>query len=198
MSQSKTSEIPLFKYLQENFDSTVVYNSMNNWRPEPHYLILSKSEKGFALFTYINPFVNFPGGVYPKELALKFTSLSVNYRFSKPDTNRYFLPAQIYYPYQDSLWKSISKNDIWNLNDDKKEGNSCNNKRCAIEDADEHQFYLITKYGIKELYFYAPAFYENCCPQKGSRFKALQIIRSFNQSFNYHLQNIPVATVSSQ
>ena len=109
--QSKANEIPLFKYLQENFDSTVVCNSTNAWNSEPHYQIISKNNKGLAFFTYYNPFTFFSARAYPKELAEKFVMLSINYRFSIPDKNRYFLPGIVYYQYQDSLWYSIKKND---------------------------------------------------------------------------------------
>jgi len=196
--QSKANEIPLFKYLQENFDSSVVWNSINAWSPEPHYKIISKNNKGLAFFTYMNPYGHFSARAYPYELAEKFNMLSINYRFSKPDTNRYFLPVIVYYQYQDSLWHSIRKNDLWHLKDDKDEGEGCRISRCDIHDSGENYFFLITKNDIKELSFYDPFFYESCCPGREGRQKIIRIIDSFNKSFSSYLQNIPVATVSSQ
>jgi len=124
-AQWKADSIPLFKFLQANFDSVVVWHSYNNWEHEPHYLIIVRYNNLTGYFSYINPIQRFNARAMPKNLAEGFINKITKFNFLIPDTNEYFLPKPLPYPNIDTLWKSILANDLWNLKDDKAEGEGC-------------------------------------------------------------------------
>jgi hypothetical protein len=183
LAQKKPDEIPLFKYLQANFDSTVVMHGYSNWSYEPNYSIICKNDKGLAYFTYKNPFASFSARAYPKGLADKFIKLSLAYKATLPDTNQYFLPVPQRAIYQSDLWQTIQKNDCWHIKDDALLGGGCSTGSFTIMDGGEYSFYLITKQGIKELYFYEPFYFEEHCPDNNGRKQIINIINSFGKVF---------------
>jgi hypothetical protein len=196
-TQTKSKTIPLHKFLQDNFDSTIIYYPSSAWVVDTEYLIMAKLN-GFVMhFTYLNPYKQYFGRHAPQTLASIFIREDERFREVLPDTNRYFLPKFI----RDSStrngsWNSIISQNIWSIKDDRILGEGCENKRCGIFDADSHTFYLITKSSIKQLYFYAPAFYlTRCCPNKEGLKEAVSIINTFKTTFGYQL-NL-VATTSS-
>jgi hypothetical protein len=196
-TQSKKDTIPLHKFLQNNFDSAIIYNPSSNWEFDTEYLIMAKLNGYVMHFTYLNPYKQYFGRHTPETLSSMFNRERNHFGEVLPDTNRYFLPKFI----RDSTirngsWNNIISQNIWSIKDDRILGEGCDNKRCGIFDADNHTFYLITKSGIKQLYFYAPAFYlARCCPNKEGLKEAVSIINTFKTSFGYQL-NL-VATTSS-
>lgn len=184
LAQKKLDEIPLLKYLQANFDSTVIMHVYSNWHYEPNYSIVCKNDKeGLAYFTYKNPFTNFSARAYPKELVDKFINLAVSFKTTPPDTNRYLLPVSQIAIYKNDLWQTIQKNDCWHIKDDVLLGGGCSTGKYGIYDGGEYSFYLITKQSIKELYFYEPFYFEEHCPDNNGRKQIINIINSFGKVF---------------
>jgi hypothetical protein len=181
-AQKKPDEIPLLKYLQANFDSSVIMHVYSTWGYEPNYSIICKTGNGLAYFTYKNPFANFSARAYPDELSKKFFKLSWAYKSIIPDTNRYFLPISNRFTYQNDLWQTIQKNNCWHIKDSR-ETEQLGSCRFDISDGSEYSFYLITKQDIKELYFYEPFYFEEHCPGNNGRKQIINIINSFRKMF---------------
>lgn len=67
----------------------------------------------------------------------------------------------------DSLMAYIMQNKAWTIKGDNGE-NFCTNgsKNCNINDAASARLWIITKKTVANPSYYAPEFYENCCPDK--------------------------------
>jgi len=67
----------------------------------------------------------------------------------------------------ESLLNYITENKAWDIKGDP-EGNPCKdgNKKCNINDAASGRLWIITKNGALNPSYYAPEFYERCCPDK--------------------------------
>lgn len=158
---------PLFDFLQKTFDSSVIFYPKGSAIFGVQYLIISKKDTSYYLFTYKSPYTR--AGLNPDSLRLFFVKQHITFTQTVPDTNRYFLPQTKYR--QNSLltskWKKIVAEDsIWHLPDDVVlDGPKCPpaNINCEIYDDITDIFILITPDVMKSLSFYAPGFYEECC-----------------------------------
>lgn len=67
----------------------------------------------------------------------------------------------------DAVVKYISDNEGWNIKGDSGQ-DFCNdgNKNCNINDAPGARLWMITKTAYISPSYYAPQFYEKCCPEK--------------------------------
>jgi hypothetical protein len=186
LAQAKTSEIPLLKYLQENFDSTVVYSiPVSTSYRMVHYNIVSKKDNKFAYFTYFNPyFYSLADDIYPIELQKKFAALYIEFHHSLPDTNKFFFPFNVPYQKRDEVWKAIQTNNCWSIKDDIAEPEICKERGNYLIEGSGNQFYLITKTSTKKLYFLTPELDEQYCSKNNNRQQILKIIQSFNSIFN--------------
>jgi hypothetical protein len=70
------------------------------------------------------------------------------------------------------MWDKLLKERPWTLLDDEGQGPGCKIKSKAtpeIFDGGGVNLYLITKNEIKQLYFYAPGFYQQFCKRQGRK-----------------------------
>lgn len=162
-AQRYKENTPLHKFLQENFDSTIIYYSWSNWYSYPKYQIISKQGTSVYFFTYKSPY-QMIGGMAPNVLAEKFVLEEMRFRQTPPDTNRYFLPKYVMAKDRDIHWKQVNDFDVWNVGKDKYEPGGCN-----VYDDGTDTFYLISKSGVKVLDYYAPDFFETCKPKNINR-----------------------------
>jgi len=67
----------------------------------------------------------------------------------------------------DDALSYITENKAWEIKGDP-QGGPCTNgsKKCNINDASGARLWIITKKGAINPAYYAPEFYENCCPDK--------------------------------
>lgn len=175
---------PLQRYLQENYDSTILYATETVLNQEPHYYILSRLNNQVALATYINPYSSFNG--HANKTAEIFIREQIIFRNTLADTNRYFLPVYLPVSNRLQIWDSLIANFPWQLQDDSISGEGCNAPRkpgCEIYDGTTAIFFLITKNQIKKLVFYEPAEYEKCCPGRNDRVAVIRMIAIFNKAF---------------
>ncbi len=179
---------PLFDFLENNFDSTIIYFPTSNWHIEPNYFIISKNDTSYYLYTYRSPYRR--AGLNPDVLKLFFVTQHIRFTQTIPDTNRYFLPKTKYN--QDSIlelkWQEIVSNDsIWHLPDDGALGEpKCpeGGPNCEVYDVGTDVFILVSPQGIKSLSFYAPGFFEECCKAViPGRKNELQIRNNFHEIF---------------
>lgn len=158
---------PLFDYLQETFDSSVIFYPQGSAIYGVAYFIITKKDTSHYLYTYKSPYTK--AGLNPDPLKLFFVKQHIKFTQTIPDTNRFFLPQTTYH--QDSIlalkWRKIVVEDsVWQLPDDVALGDP----KCRpgdvyydIYDGTTDIFILITREDMKSLSFYAPGFYEECC-----------------------------------
>ncbi len=93
-AQGAQNEYPMFLFLQNNFDSTIIFIPGSQWiTPEDYFIIAKKGEQVY-LFTYKSPYRKALGIKYPTPIREKFFREDSIYDFSVPDTNRFFLPKK--------------------------------------------------------------------------------------------------------
>lgn len=170
----KPDSIPLFKFLQKNFDSTVIWFPSDSYY---HFDIVIKWENHSYYFTYQNPYRKFEGRHVPNALYWRFTRQNNLYYASLPDTNQFFLPKAVHYSIQNVVSDALMQNDIWALKDDRTDSSKCPDS--GAMDVDTHRFILITKSSIRQLSFLE---IENC-PENINRQKARKIIEAFTSVF---------------
>ncbi|QDW23741.1 hypothetical protein [Pedobacter sp. KBS0701] len=176
---------PMHKFFQKHADSTYIISSANQYHIE--YQILSKVGDTISTYTYKS---NTKLGPKLKEIPRAFREA-----FLKKNANLiYFIPVDINVFFQpkylnlDSLkqfWTKSAKLKMWSVSDDKIDGEGCDLKQpgYAISDGGQIYLHLITKDNIKELFFYAPDYYNEKCPGRKGRKAILELSDLFNSYF---------------
>ncbi|RXK86767.1 hypothetical protein [Filimonas effusa] len=182
-SSSREAAIPLHLYLQQQHDSTIIYFPFEKAAAPRYYIIGKSGNAQLSLYTYVNPYR--AARNYPPEVLKKFIKESTKFTFTLPDTNRYFIPYRNLKSEEGrKIWDSVIVLTPWMLKDDAVEGEGCGKgAKCNTYDDWMLTFFLITKSGIRKIYFYAPEFYEQCCPGREGRQKAVQLERLFKEVF---------------
>jgi hypothetical protein len=165
---------PLHTFFQQNYDSTIVYQSGSNWNDSPHYLILAKHQQQLDFFTYTSPYRDVLGHYYPGQLVRQITREEVRFRATTPDTNRYLLPKRIQPTTLAHGWRQLQAHQFWLVQDDQQVPQTT--ASCVVEDADENTFYFLDKKAIRVARFYAPATKEECAGKDRNRQQALKAI----------------------
>ncbi|GAB2771339.1 hypothetical protein HNQ93_000615 [Hymenobacter luteus] len=163
---------PLHRFFQQNFDSTIVYQSGSSRNNSPHYLILAKYQNRLAFFTYTSPYRNIPGHYFPGKLSQKFANEERRFRATIPDTNQYLLPRRIAGEILSRNWRLLNPPQLWTIQGDQQAPKS--KSKCAIDDGDENTFYLLSKTTIQVAHFYAPEYYEQCAGKDVNREQAIR------------------------
>jgi hypothetical protein len=163
---------PLHTFLQQHFDSMIVYQSGSTWNTSPNYLILAKRQHQVAFFTYCSPYRNMLGQYFPGQLMQKFSQEEARFRATTPDTNRYLLPQPIAADGLRHGWQTLHALHLWAMQGDVQARRVTGN--CVVEDGEEMIFYLIDKKAIRSARFYAPAFLEACAGKAVGRQQAIQ------------------------
>ena len=90
-----------------------------------------------------------------------------NVNLMKQNPSQSIAPANINKNACDSLMSYLIQSKAWTIKGDSG-GNFCTNgsKNCNINDAASARLWIITKKTVFNPSYYAPEFYENCCPDK--------------------------------
>ncbi|MDR6339538.1 hypothetical protein HNQ91_002589 [Filimonas zeae] len=171
---------PLLQFLQNNFDSVIVYHRYSAWRTEPHYEIVAKENKRTYAFIYKNPYVYI--GAQPGIMKSRLIKEALLFKNTVPDTNRYLVPARVYNEKSDSLWHTLTAADFWNLNDSLGKQNSCNTPGGGIfssYDAEEVRLFFITRTAIMQKSFYDPEEFDKACSDDINRKKVIAARKAF-------------------
>ena len=151
---------PLEKILQNDFDSTIIYSTYSNWDISPNYFIISKKSNQVYFYRYsINhkKYRDRDFSPMKSELSLKLIHLDSDFKSTKPDINVFFKWIDTEYV-DSSIWKEITKYELWNLIDDRNIKIE-SDRKFDIFDGVHLEFKLITKDKIVQLNYYEPQFY---------------------------------------
>jgi hypothetical protein len=165
---------PLHTFFQQNYDSTVIYQTGSNWNNSPNYLILAKHRQQLEFFTYTSPYRDVLGHYYPGRLAQQFGRADALFRVTIPDTNRYLLPQILPTATLTRAWRQLQAPLLWLVQDDQQASPITGNR--MVEDGDENTFYFLDKKAIHVARFYAPAAKEIGAKKDPNRQQALKAI----------------------
>jgi hypothetical protein len=152
------AENPLEKIMQNDFDSSILY-SYSNRGYYPNYLIISKKDSLVYFYRYsspLNKYINFRDRApYNSNIRSKLDSNYIEFITTKPNINSYLSGVGTKLA-NESIWKDITKYNLWNLIDDSKINSLIN--VCDTETFHERTeiFKLLTKDKIIELKYYDP------------------------------------------
>lgn len=137
----------VFAGLQRDNDLVIAFGELNfAWVRNEKYAVLCKKGnewKGYSYYHNMMP-------------AQKTATLS---------------PAEVNASACDSLLAYITANKAWNIKPEDPEQGRCPNGKtdCNITDASSSSLWLITKNNYTNAAYYAPAFFEECCPGNEDR-----------------------------
>ena len=188
-AQENKKVIPqLYKYLQNNTDSTIIltYEQVPNY-PVTHF-ILSKKSDIITLYLYGSPYDRRGMNSIPREIRNFFQKRDLEINRLQIDTNAYFNVKYIGSDKAKQLWGRAIKFKPWQILDDSVDGEGCplktNEGDYGIYDGGSVRMFLITNDAIKQLQFYAPAFYNEKCPGRQGRITILKIEKLFKKYFD--------------
>lgn len=153
-----SAENPLENIIQNDFDSSILYSYADRGY-YPNYLIISKKDSLVYFYRYSSPlnrYINFSDRApYNSNIRSKLDSNYIQFITTKPNINIY-LSAVGTKLANESIWKDITKYNLWNLIDDSKINSLIN--ICDTETFHERTeiFKLLTKDKIIELKYYDP------------------------------------------
>lgn len=180
-AQSNNAITPMHLFLQKNADSTVIFQYDVALFEPPIYKVLSKKGDTISIYEYKS--------LYRIDIAMPKNIRDTLYRINKymdsykVDINNFFRPKHISSQNSAKFWKHIRDLKPWQINDDSKDGEGCPIQKDGIDrdiyDGGGIFVYLITKGEIKQLYFYAPSYYEKLCPGRDGRKSILKLEKLF-------------------
>lgn len=177
---------PLYNYLQNNADSTIILTYEQNFLYPAVHFILSKKSDLVTLYLYDSPYDRRGQDAIPRNVRSFFQKRDIEINRLKVDTNSYFNAKYVKPKKALELWRKTMSYQPWQIKDDAIEGEGCaksEKKDYDIYDGGSISLYLITNSGIKRLYFYAPEFYNKKCPKRNGRKSILAIERLFKLYF---------------
>ncbi len=132
------------------------------WGRTTNFLILSKTGENWMGYNY---FVNSIAG----------STINGNETFN-------INPAVVNEKSADSLLAFLKEKKVWEIQGDNNEG-FCpdGNKNCMINDAPVERLWIVTKESLVNPSYYAPAFYEECCPGNENRQLFIKITQNIRR-----------------
>lgn len=173
-AQAPATEPPLFRFFQQHFDSTVVYQTSSSWYEAPDMLLLAKKGQTVYFFTYRSPYTSTGGRFVPGGLTRFFSEQEARFRITKPDTNHYLLLSEVSSVKLAQTWQALRITQLWKVRDADPQPAG---QICGVEDAETVTLHFITPSGTRAAPFYAPDFYEEC---EGPGLNRGQVIRTRN------------------
>ncbi|MGN7990068.1 hypothetical protein ACTJKC_22195 [Pedobacter sp. 22226] len=185
-AQNNIGITPMHKFFQKNADSTYILQGLGTFNI-PNYRILSIVGDTISIYTY-KPRVVLDSKLktIPKIFKDAFLKNNGNLIYLVPiDINVFFQPEYLKIDSLKQFWVKSSKLKMWEIKDDKIDGEGCDIKKNgdAVSDGGKIYLHLITKDSIKELFFYAPDYYNEKCPGRKGRKAILDLWDLFNLYF---------------
>ena len=184
-AQNNIGITPLHKFFQKHADTTYIKTSSSQFDPE--YQILSKVGDTISAYTYkSNTKLSSKLKEIPRVFREAFLNKNGNLIHLTPvEINVFFQPKYLSTDSLKQLWIKTSELNMWDVKDDKIDGEGCDVKQnsFAISDGGQIYLYLITKGSIKELFFYSPDYYNEKCPGRKGREAILELNALFNAYF---------------
>jgi hypothetical protein len=182
-----SAENPLENIIQNDFDSSILYSHSDRGY-YPNYLIISKKDSLVYFYRYSSPlnrYINFRDRApYNSNIRSKLDSNYIEFITTKPNINSYLSGVGTKLA-NESIWKDITKYNLWNFIDDSKINSLVN--ICDTESSHERTeiFHLLTKDKIVELKYYDPKGQNKNCKFNQTRadiIKIKEIIYTFFKS----------------
>jgi hypothetical protein len=173
-AQAAPTTPPLLRFFQQNFDSTLVYESRASWYDAPNMLILAKQGKEVYFFTYRSPYSSTRGHFVPGGLTRNFSEQEARFRTTNPDTNQYLLLPEVNAVKLVQTWQKLHPRQLWKVRDADPHPTG---QICGVEDAETSILHFLTHTSSRSASFYAPDYYEQC---EGKGFNRGQVIRTRN------------------
>jgi hypothetical protein len=149
---------PLEEILQKDFDSTILY-SYSNRGYYYNYLIVAKKDSLVYFYRYSSPLKNTLSSgdkaPYNSDTQSKLISNQLQFIETKPSINEYFSWVDTKSSNK-SIWKDITKYNIWNLVDGTKLDSINTICETITFDMGYEIFKLLTKDKIIQLQYYDP------------------------------------------
>lgn len=186
--ETKTIIPPLYTYLQNNSDSTIILTYDRDPIIPARHFILSKKDNIITLYLYESPYDRKGKDLIPKNVRNFFQKRDIEINSLKIDTNSYFNAKYVKPKKRQDLWHKTISFNLWQIKDDITEGEGCSNVNKEIDggiyDGGSICLYLITPDNIQRLYFYAPAYYHKKCPkEKNGRMVILKLEQLFKKYY---------------
>ena len=155
---------PLEEILQKDFDSTILY-SYSNRGYRPNYLIIAKKDSLVYFYRYSSLDKNFysrDNAPLNSDIHSKLISNQLEFIETKPSINDYFSWVDTKSSNK-SIWKDITKYNIWNLVDGAKLDSLDTTCETTTFGMGYEIFKLITKDKIIQLQYYDPKGQNEIC-----------------------------------
>ena len=173
---------PMHTFLQQNADTTLVFSYASGFVNTPTYFVLSKKSDTLTLYKYDSGSKNYLARV-PKKIRDSLNKLNKPWESFEIGINRFFSVVNIAQDSAKVFWSKIDRLKPFQLKDDSDNGEGCPKSNVGydnnIYDGGGIELYLITRKNIKNLYYYAPQYYEKLCPGREDRKAILKIEQLF-------------------
>ena len=180
-----SAENPLEEILQKDYDSSILY-SYSNPGYDYNYLIISKKDNLVYFYRYASPLKTLisSGRIAPNNSNIRSKLVDNQLKFigTKPDINSYFSWVDTKLA-SESIWKDISKYNLWNFIDDDKidpVGYVCDTES-SHEGSDIYK--LLTKDKIINLNYYNPRGMNKDCKFNQTRADIVKIEEIISEFF---------------
>ena len=176
---------PLEEILQKDFDSTILY-SYSNRGYRPNYLIIAKKDSLVYFYRYSSLDKNFgsrDNAPLNSDIHSKLISNQLEFIETKPSINDYFSWVDTKSSNK-SIWKDITKYNIWNLVDGAKLDSLDTTCETTTFGMGYEIFKLITKDKIIQLQYYDPKGQNEICKFNQTRDDIVKIEEIIFEYFN--------------
>jgi hypothetical protein len=173
---------PIHTFLQQNADSTLIFSYASGFVDAPTYFILSKKNDTLTLYKYDSGSKNYLARL-PKKIRDSLYKLNRPWESHKIGINRFFSVINIQQDSAKAFWSKVESLRAFQLKDDSENGEGCPKSNVGynnnIYDGGGIELYLVTKNKIKNLYYYAPQYYEKLCPGREDRKAVIKLEELF-------------------
>ena len=176
---------PLEEILQKDFDSTILYSYSNRGYTH-NYLIIAKKDSLVYFYRYSSMDKNFysrDNAPLNSNIHSKLISNQLEFIETKPSINDYFSWVDTKSSNK-SIWKDITKYNIWNLVDGAKLDSLDTTCETTTFDMGYEIFKLITKDKIIKLQYYDPKGQNEICKFNQTRDDIVKIEEIIFEYFN--------------
>ena len=177
---------PMHTFFKQYADSTIIVEFPSNDGDPAQYQLLSKTKGVISAYIYQavdNTVRDFHKAIYRQkapEFYSQITARKLFFSRKLADINIFFKIIPLPSDTLGNLWLSVTKFNLWQLNDDRgypvcPAGSTF----ATVTDGGYIVIHLITKYNTKTLYYYAPEFYEEQCPGNTNRKHVISLATLF-------------------
>ncbi len=177
----KMNITPMHTFLQKNADTSIIFSYASGFINTPTYFVLSKKSDTVTLYKYDSGFKKHLAKI-PKRISDSLYKLNRPWESFDVGINRFFSVLNVDQESALMFWSKIASLKPFHLKDDLTNGEGCKANTTYdnnIYDGGGIELYLVTQNGIRNLYYYAPQYYEKLCPGREDRKAIIKIEELF-------------------